>query len=216
MAPSRRRDGEVLDEPRAQATTPEPDLRQAADALFASPTVVDLLGIFAREPTQRFFVNELIRRSGRFPRSVQLALAKLETAGLVRSERQANSRFYALDPHHPFYPDVLSLCAKIFDPRGVLRQALSRAGHVTVAFLRPDEPDAPDRELVVIAEASLRPVLDAELAAASARLTRPIRLQLVTTDEWRRQARRERSFVRWLLEEPRDYLIGGDPNLPAP
>jgi hypothetical protein len=70
--------------------------------------------------------------------------------------------------------------------------------------------------LVVIAEASLRPVLDAELAAASARLTRPIRLQLVPTDEWRRQARRERSFVRWLLEEPRDYLIGGDPNLPAP
>jgi DNA-binding transcriptional ArsR family regulator len=204
-----------LGEPREQTTSPEPDLRRAADALFASPTVVDLLGIFAREPTQRFFVNELIRRSGRFPRSVQLALAKLETAGLVRSERQANSRFYALERHHPFYPDVLSLCAKIFDPRGVLRQALTRAGQVTVAFLRPDEPDALDRELVVIAEASLRPPLEAELAAASPHLSRAVRLQLVSADEWRRQARRERSFVRWLLEEPRDYLIGGDSDLPA-
>ena len=204
-----------MTEPRERTTAPELDLRRAADALFASPTIVDLLGIFAREPGQRFFVNELIRRSGRFPRSVQLALAKLETAGLVRSERQANSRFYALEPQHPFYSEVLSLCAKIFDPRGIIRQALGRAGQVSVAFLRPDEPDAPDRELVVIAEASLRPLLDAELAAASARLTRPIRLQLVTADEWRRQARRERSFVRWLLEEPREFLIGSDPDLPV-
>jgi DNA-binding transcriptional ArsR family regulator len=190
------------------------DLRAAAEALFASPTLVDLLAVFCAEPDRRFYVNELIKRIGRFPRSVQLALAKLETAGLVRSERQANARYYRIESAHPFYPALRQLVAQMVDPERVLRQALASVADVRVAFLRAVEPDQPDLDLVVIVDGPFAAVEQA-VDGASRRLGRPVSLHCLSADDWSRQARRPRSFVRWLLDEPRTYLVGDDGRLPG-
>ena len=190
------------------------DLRGAAEGLFASPTLVDLLCIFCAHVDQRFFVNELIRRSGRFPRSVQLALAKLERAGLVRSERQGNARYYQVQTEHPFFAELRSLSAKVLDEGQILRAALAPIAAVRVAFLRPKDPEAPDLDLVAVYDGP-RPNVESALAAASSRLGRPLSVELVSAEEWLRQAKRPRSFVGWLLEEKRTYVIGGDSDLPG-
>src|SRR5258708_7231692 len=103
----------------------EIDPRDAAEQLFASSTMLDVLGLLCSAPDRRFYVNELIRRSGRFPRSVQLALAKLDRAGAVRSERQANVRFYQIVVEHPFYFELSSICAKLADVTFPLRRAVA-------------------------------------------------------------------------------------------
>src|SRR5581483_8229540 len=82
--------------------------RAAADGLFGSTALVDLLILLCKNPERRYYVNELIKLTGRFPRSIQLALARLETAGVVRSERQANARFYWIATDHPFYAELRS------------------------------------------------------------------------------------------------------------
>ena len=189
------------------------DLRAASDELFASPTLVDLLMTFCADPERSFYVNELIRRSGRFPRSVQLALAKLERARLVHSERQANMRYYRIVTAHPLYPDVHSLCSKVLDVGRTLRLGLSRIPSVRVAFLRPEDPESPDLDLIVVDDGD-RAEVEAAVAASTARLSRRIRIEHLTTGEWLRQSRRQRSFVRWLLEEERTYVVGGDADLP--
>jgi DNA-binding transcriptional ArsR family regulator len=190
-------------------------LRAAANAVFASPALVDLLIVLCREPERRFYVNELIRLTGLFPRSVQLALGKLEAAGLVRSERQANARFYRLAADHPFVPDLRGIVAKVFDDRAALGQALGAIAGVRVAFLRPTEAGAIDLDLVAIGDAPRGAIEDA-VASAGRRLKREARVQVFTPVEWAREARRERSFVRWLLEEPREYVVGGEADLPPP
>ncbi len=190
------------------------DLREAADQLFSSSTVVDLLLLLCREPERQYYVNELIRRTGRFPRSVQLALATLERAGLVRSERRANARFYQIDQQHPFYPELSSLAEKILDERAALRLAIGSIPGVRLAFLRPADAESSDLDLVVLGTADARSAVDAAIASVSHRLGRTIRTEHFTSDEWTRQARRERSFVRWLLEEDRRYVVGGDEELP--
>src|SRR5215831_3288922 len=147
------------------------NLREAADALFASSAVVDLLIVFCQEPERRFYVNELIRLTGLFPRSVQLALAKLDAAGLVHSERQANARFYRIAVEYSFFPDLRAIVAKVQDHRVALRQALAELPGVRVAFLRPAEADATDLDVVVVGDLS-RAAVDEALAPIGRHLRR--------------------------------------------
>lgn len=206
-----------MDQPGSPTGSPERGAvnpRAAADELFASSALVDVLVLLGRAPEERFYVNEIIQRTGRFPRSIQLALARLEAAGLVTSERQANAKFFRIAADHPFFPEVRSIVAKILDVRTALSQAFGELGGIRAAFLRPADAASDEVELVVVGEAARRAVEEA-VGAVAARLKRPIQVQVFSPEEWARQSRRERSFVRWLLEERRDYLVGGDSDLPA-
>lgn len=189
------------------------ETRPAADALFASPTLVDLLILFTREPERAFFVNELVRETQRFPRSIQLALAKLEESGLVQSERRANARFYRAVPAHPFFAPMAEIMARVHDLRADLQRAL-RDFPLAAAFLRPADSSDPDRDLVVVGNVMV-PEVQQAVDVVAAREGYPIHVQVVAPEEWRRQARRDRSFVKWLLEEERTYVIGSDESLPS-
>ncbi|HEX5416099.1 MAG TPA: winged helix-turn-helix domain-containing protein [Chloroflexota bacterium] len=193
----------------AAPNSPAIDLRAAADDLFASATLVDVLLLLCAHPAESFYVNELIKRTGRFPRSVQLALGKLEEARLVQTERRANAKYYRIAVEHPFFPELRSLALKILDVNHALRAALEAVGGLRVAFLRSGEPDTPDLDLVVIADAE-RAAVEEAVAAAERRVGRSIHLDCFTGEEWVRQVRRERSFARWLLQEERAYVVGDD------
>ncbi|HVB97152.1 MAG TPA: hypothetical protein VNG11_05435 [Chloroflexota bacterium] len=190
-------------------------LRAAANSLFASPTLVDLCVLFFRNPERRYYVNELVKESGRFPRSVQLALSKLEAASLVHSEKQANAKFYRVDVDHPFFTGLEAIFRQVPDLTSMLRQALGAIEGVVVAFLRPNDSDAGDLLLVVVGDTD-RGNLDQQVRVVAERSGKSIQVEIFSTDDWRRQARRERSYVRWLLEEPRQYLVGDDTLLPSP
>jgi hypothetical protein len=188
--------------------------RAAADELFGSTALVDLLILLCTSPERRFYVNELIKLTGRFPRSIQLALARLEAAGVVRSERQANARFYWANVDHPFFPELRALVMKIPSVVDALRASLEKLPGVRVAFLRPEDAESTELELVVIGDQA-RGRIEEAVAAVEDQIGRKVRVECFAEDEWARQAKRERSFVRWLLEEERSYVIGGDADLPS-
>lgn len=188
--------------------------RDAADRLFASAALVDLLVVLSRDSERRYYVNELIRETGRYPRSVQLALARLEAAGVVRAERVANARFYRLAADHPFVNELTTIAAKIPRAADVLRQALGGASDVRVAFLRPEEAAPAELDVVVIGPGD-RAGVEAAVSDIGRIGGREVKVEYFSEDEWRRQAKRERSYVRWLLEEQRQYVIGDDRDLPS-
>ena len=193
--------------------SPALDLRSAADELFASATLVDVLLLLCANPANRFYVNELIKRTGRFPRSVQLALAKLEAARLVQTERQANAKYYRIAEEHPFFPELHVLAIKILDVGQALRAALEAVVGIRAAFVRSGDADGPELDVVVVGDAERSLVEDA-LGLAERRTGRSFHLDFFTVEEWDRQLRRERSFVRWLLQEERTYVVGDASSLP--
>lgn len=193
---------------------PRSGTRRSADALFASSTLVDLLVLFCRDPEREYFVNELVRETERFPRSIQLALAKLEESGLARSERRANARFYRVVSSHPFFAPIQQIMAQVHDVRGDLQRAFRGLNGVVAAFLRPAEDGTVERDLVVIGDVALGEA-EAAVAPVARREGYPIAVQVFTPQNWTRLARRERSFVRWLLEEEREYVVGSDETLPV-
>jgi hypothetical protein len=96
-----------------------------------------------------------------------------------------------------------------------IRRAFTSLAGLRVAYLRPDEPGSSDLNVVLVGDAGAQEMAETALAGLSARLGRAIRVEFFSIDEWARQARRERSYVRWLLEEPRRFLVGGDSDLPS-
>src|SRR5579885_2803870 len=100
------------------------DPRESANRLFGSAAVVDLLIVLCADPGRRYYVNELIKVTGRYPRSVQLGLARLEAAGVIRGERVANATFYCLVTDHPFAEALVAIAARIPRPVDLLKQAL--------------------------------------------------------------------------------------------
>ena len=193
----------------------ELDVRAVANRLFASPTLVDLLGVFCREPDGRFYVNELIRRTGHFPRSIQLGLATLERTGFITSERVANIRYYRVVREHLLYSDLSSMMRKVFDVPTVLARAFRLVPGIRAAFLRPADPESSSLELVIIAADAVRAVTASALDSLAPSLASTIRPTYFSPEEWSRQARRDRSYVRWLLDDSRTYVVGGDKDLPA-
>ncbi|OGV97376.1 hypothetical protein A2W24_06635 [Microgenomates group bacterium RBG_16_45_19] len=56
----------------------------------------ELRAIFQANPKQWFYINELIRLTGRYPNAIQQALKGLERAGEVRVKRLGNKRFFQI------------------------------------------------------------------------------------------------------------------------
>jgi phosphohistidine swiveling domain-containing protein len=57
-------------------------------------TPQQILALLTSRPDEEFYINELIRLTGRFPNSVEHALAALEKKALVQSVRIGNRKFY--------------------------------------------------------------------------------------------------------------------------
>ena len=68
--------------------------------LRLATTKQDILSILKSRSGEEFFVNELIRLTGRFPNSIEQALKALEKGGIVLVRRVNNKKFYLLNPRN--------------------------------------------------------------------------------------------------------------------
>lgn len=68
--------------------------------LRLATTKQDILSVLKSRPGEEFFVNELIRLTGRFPNSIEQALKVLEKGGMVLVRKVNNRKFYLLNPRN--------------------------------------------------------------------------------------------------------------------
>lgn len=81
--------------------------------LFFSETTQKIITTLCAYPNQRFHVNDLIRKTGKYPYSVQHALKGLEKTGLVVPSRSGNRKFYQIDAQNKIFPEIKSIFGKL-------------------------------------------------------------------------------------------------------
>jgi len=74
------------------------------------------LAILFSEPERKFYVNELIRKTGAYPNSIQKSLESLQKQKILISSRQGRLRFYELNKANK----LLSEIEKISGSRGIV------------------------------------------------------------------------------------------------
>lgn len=91
-----------------------------------------------------------------------------------------------------------------------LKRALGAVPEVRAAFLRTSGGEDAEVDLVVVGGEEARAAVERQVAEVAAYLGRAIHLQFFSSGDWAREARRERSYVRWLLAEERVSILGDD------
>jgi len=186
------------------------------EAVIPSQARIRLLGVLLLEPEGRFYVRELVARTGLPQGSVQRELARLAKAGIVTREASGRQVYYRANEQCPIVPDLRSVLIKTVGLADAIRESIRpeagaiRAAFIFGSFARAEPEPESDVDLFVIGQ-----IAPHSLAALlrDARVARVINPVVMLPEEFRERAASGDQFVREVLESPRIYLIGDEDEL---
>ena len=186
-----------------------------ADALFTK-VQQRVIGVLFGDTSRSYYTNEIIRLAKTGTGAVQRELSRLESSGLVTSERVGNQKHYRANIHSPLFQELRTMVLKTFGLADVLRDALrSVAAEIVVAFVYGSVAKASDHahsdiDVMVVSDGLSYSEVCALLEPAAATLGRSVSPTLYTTSDYQAPANRRKSFLARVLEQPRIWLIGGE------
>lgn len=188
------------------------------DALF-STTQQRVFAYLFGQPDRSFFANELITLTGGGSGAVQRELTRLESSGLVKTERRGNQKHYQANPASPIYAELCSIVRKTFGLAMPLREALEPlAQSIEAAFVygsvakKSDRADS-DIDVMIVSETLSYADLYEHLAQAESALGRQINPTVYTRAALRQKIAADNAFVTRVLAQPKIWLIGTEHDL---
>ncbi len=189
-------------------------------ALFTT-TQQRVLGCLFGESGRSYAVNELIQATGAGSGAVQRELARLAGSGLLTVEHVGNQKRYRANPDAPIHDELVSIVRKTFGLAEPLREALAPlSDRIHAAFLygsiaKGSDTARSDIDLMVIADDLAYAEIMLALHPVAERLGRPINPTVYARDELRSRLDAGNSFVGRVLQQPRQWLIGGEDDIAA-
>ena len=185
------------------------------DALF-STTQQRVLGYLFGQPERTFFANELIALTGGGSGAVQRELKRLETSGLLKTERRGNQKHYQANENSPIYAELCGIVQKTFGLAGPLKNALtSFAEQIQAAFIfgsvaKNRDTASSDIDLMVISDSLAYADLYTRLTEVEQQLGRQINPTIYTREELLRRINDDNAFVSRVLNQAKIWLIGNE------
>jgi len=188
--------------------------------LFATPTLVSLLGLFLTQCDTDFYQRELAVLTGSRLVQVQRDLLRLERAGLVARRRHGNRVYYRACNGHPAFADLKSVFAKTVGVAEVLRcPLLPLHDQIDLAFVYGSvaagrERADSDIDVLVVSGHDPREIVTL-LAEAGEQLGREVNTATYSAGELRARVAAGTPFLTGVLDGARIWLLGGDAELGA-
>lgn len=187
------------------------------EALFTK-TQQRVLGLLFANPERSYYTNEIVRFADAGIGTVQRELQRLESAGLITSEKIGNQKHYRPNPAAPIFEELRGIVIKTVGLADVLRDAiLPLQDQVDLAFIfgsiaQGNERITSDIDVMVIGDASFEDVVHALYATqeTSGREVNPV---VMTVSEFRGNVLQGDRFVSRIVSEPKIFLIGGSDDL---
>jgi len=185
--------------------------------LFISKTRVKLLDIFLSNPGELFYVRQLTRQTNEEINAVRRELLRMETLGLVKSEKRGNRLYYFFRDDYLFYQDLLKMVAKANGLGQELIKQKNKIGNIKFTFMsgrfiRRLKPKEGYVDVLVVGE-----VVMAQLAALIRKyenlLDREINYTAMTEEEYQFRKRRRDPFILQVLAQSRVMFIGDEEQL---
>ena len=182
------------------------------EAILFSKTIRSLLSVFVTNPQKKFYLRQLCGLIKSSPRPVQLALKKLESAGILNFQKEANIKFYFLNKESPIYPEIKSIILKTEAIGEVLRNDLKGIKDIKCAFIygsaaKDKEREGSDIDICIIGKVDLN-ALSSLTAKMEEKLKREISFVTFGLREWKIAIAQKKAFVMDILRNKRIILIG--------
>lgn len=187
--------------------------------IIVSRCRIKLLQIFLANPSEIFYVRQLVRLSGEEINAVRRELLRMEQAGMADKESRGNRIYYWFNRQYPFYNDLLSLVSKTVGLGGLILKHKNKIGKVKIAMLSgryargmPTKEGLVD--LFLVGEINL-----SELAKVvkeeENQIGREINYTVMTKEEYDFRKKRRDPFLLSILSDIRIMLIGDELELVA-
>jgi predicted nucleotidyltransferase len=185
--------------------------------LFASKTLVRVLSVLLAAPDTWLYQQQIVRRAGGQLHPVQVALKKLEVAGLLSVRRDGRQAYYRAEERHPVFKELRSLFMKTFALADVLRDALNGTVGIELAFVfgsvaAGEETAGSDVDLFVVGDVR-RLALAPALGRAEEMLGRQVNAAVYTRGRLREAVHGDDHFVSGVLHGPMMWVIGDEDGL---
>ncbi|MGH8203304.1 MAG: transcriptional regulator [Steroidobacteraceae bacterium] len=191
-----------------------------ADALF-SVSQQRVLARFFGQPGRSYYANELISATGGGSGAIQRELAKLERSGLIIAERRGAQKHYKANPASPLYEELCGIVRKTVGLVEPLREALQPyAGKIKAAFVygsvaKRQDTVSSDVDLMIISDDLDFATLVKPIMSVEEILGRAVNPNLFKTDEFARRRREPDSFIARVMQLPKLWIVGDEPDFPA-
>ena len=103
--------------------------------LFVSKVRVKLIQTFLKDPSEMFYVRQLVRSTNEEINAVRRELARMEERGLVKKEPRGNRLYYFFVKTYPFYQELISLTAKTVGLGADIIKHKNKIGNIKFAML---------------------------------------------------------------------------------
>jgi phosphohistidine swiveling domain-containing protein len=82
------------------------------ERISLSLTAQEILAVYFANPDQKFYVNELIRKTGKYPNSIQQALKSLEKQKILSASRLGRLKLHFLNRSNPLLDQIRAIVEK--------------------------------------------------------------------------------------------------------
>ena len=177
-----------------------------------------VLGLLFNHPERAFYLREIARASGTTPSSLQRELAALSAAGLITREARGNQVHFRANPRSPLFEELRAIVVKTFGVADVVREVLVPLGKaVEAAFIygslaRGDAGPESDVDLMIVGTAAFADLAE-RLQPVEAALQRSVNPTIYPRVEFAQKAAARTGFLASVLDEPKIFLIGSEPEL---
>ena len=173
-----------------------------------------LLRLFYTNPEKSFFIQEIGRILGKKPGVFQRTLYSMEKEGLLKSNYQANARFFQANTKHPLYPELEKIVAKTVGAPEALRHFFVGVNDAKLAliygsFARGSERKDSDIDLLIVGKSKIEEELLKGIPAIEKSFQREINYKLYSEKEFREKKNEKEPFLEEVLSG-KYILLKGD------
>lgn len=183
--------------------------------LFVSKVRVKLIQVFLKDPSEIYYVRQLVRITEEEINAVRRELKRMEERGMVKKEPRANRLYYFFIKSYPFYQELISLVAKTTGLGADIIKHKNKLGNVKFAMLsgrfarQMPRKSEEDIDLLLIG-ATNTAELNKLVRKAESEREKEINYAPMTLEEFEFRKSRRDPFLQKILSSGRVMLIGDE------
>ena len=185
--------------------------------IFKSKVRQALFRLYFTNPDKSYYLRELERVLSIPVAMLRKELIALEKTGVFVSSRKGNLSYYILDKAYPLYKELKSIVSKTVGVEASLRDMLSSAKGVSLAFIygsfaAQKEKGDSDIDLMIVGDPDTS-YLHEKIAGLEQKLKREINPTIYSLKEYKAKKKAKSGFITDLLKNPKIILIGKENDL---
>ncbi len=183
---------------------------------ITSKTKRALLKLFLTNPERQFYTREIAKLTDEPLNAVRRELGYLEKAGLLKSHREGNMKYFTIVKGFPFYPELKKIIYSTIGLGDYLKNRLKDSNRIEFAFIygsvaRNEETEKSDIDLFIVGGIEERDLHEL-MSVIEREIGREVNYTLMTVKEFRERSNRGEPFMK-RIEKEHKIVLKGDPDV---